>query len=397
MRGLMQITRLVFAILIFLSITYGVHYLLYTSFIRFFLISDPVIKKVLFWGMLFLTLSFLPSAILLRMNNNILTSIYYIIASTWIGLAVYLIFSAVVIWIIFLAGKMIGTIPDMRMISLVCVTIACLTTAYGIWRAQYPEIKNVDVKIERLPSVWQGKTVVQLSDVHLGSINRTGFMKRIAEKVNSVNPDLILITGDLFDGMGGDLPSFIEPLNALKASKGIFFVTGNHEGYLKLTEPVSIIRKTNIRILDNEIVDIDGLQIVGISFPEHNFKNHVRTMFATSAVFDPARPNILMYHTPTNISDQYNNRAEQQTQTYWHPDTSTSLAKEMGIDLQLSGHTHNGQFFPFNLVTHYIYNGFDYGLHKDGSFQIYISRGVGTWGPPMRVGCPPEIVVITLR
>ncbi|MCF8068229.1 MAG: metallophosphoesterase [Desulfobacterales bacterium] len=393
----MQFIRFAFTILFFLSVICGAHYFLYTSSIRFFSISDPMHKKILFRLMTFLALSFLPSAILLRTNNTIFTSLYYIIAGTWLGLAVYFLFAAVVIWIIFGAGKLIGTIPDMRMISIVCVIIACLTTAYGVWRAQYPEIKNIDIKIERLPAVWQGKTIVQLSDVHLGSINRVGFMKRIAEKVNRVNPYLILITGDLFDGMGGDLPSFIEPLNALKASKGIFFVTGNHEGYLKLTEPVSVIKKTNIRILNNEVVDIDGLQIAGISFPEHNLKNNVRSMLETSAVFDPARPNILMYHMPTNISDQYNNRAEQQTRTYWHPDTSMSLAKEMGIDLQLSGHTHNGQFFPFNLLTHYIYNGFDYGLHKDGSFQIFISRGAGTWGPPMRVGCPPEIVVINLR
>jgi len=392
----MQIARLAITIILFLSVICGAHYILYISSLKFFSISDPAIKKLLFWVMALLALSFLPSAILLRINSNIITSLFYIISSTWLGFAVYLLLSAAVVWIIFAIGKLSGAVPDMRMISIGCYIIASLVTVFGICRAQYPEIKKIEVRIENLPVSWQGKTIVQLSDVHLGTINRTDFMKRVAEKANSARPDLILITGDLFDGMGGDLPSFIEPLKTLNASKGVFFITGNHEGYLNLKEPLSVIQKTNIQILDNEIVDIDGLQIVGISFPEHNLENNVRKLFETSGTYDKIKPSILMYHTPTNIADQHNNRAEQQTRTYWHPDTSMSLAISMGIDLQLSGHTHNGQFFPFNLLTRFIYNGFDYGLHREGNFQIYITRGTGTWGPPMRVGCPPEVVVIKL-
>ena len=109
------------------------------------------------------------------------------------------------------------------------------------------------------------------------------------------------------------------------------------------------------------------------------------------------KPGILLYHTPTNIQAHFSDRAGQQTGTYWRPDTRTTFAKSMGIDLQLSGHTHGGQFFPFTLITHLIYGGYDRGLHREEDFQIYITSGAGTWGPPMRVACPPEIPVITLH
>ena len=108
------------------------------------------------------------------------------------------------------------------------------------------------------------------------------------------------------------------------------------------------------------------------------------------------KPSILLFHTPTNADQMGNNKVEQHFSTYWRPDTSCSLSKALGIDLQLSGHTHAGQFFPFTLATRLIYGGRDRGLHTDGVFNLYTSRGTGTWGPPLRTGGPGEITVITL-
>jgi hypothetical protein len=313
------------------------------------------------------------------------------------GLLLYLIMAVALVWAVFGTGKLLGSIPDMRVITIVFFALAAAVSVYGIWRSRNPELKQIEVKIQSLPDHWRNKIVVQLSDLHLGAINGTGFMKRVAEKVNSVGPEAIFITGDLFDGMGGDLPSFIEFLNSLKASKGVFFVTGNHEGYLGFDGPLSIIKNTTIRVLDNEVVDLEGLQIVGVSFPEHYRENRVCSLLAQPGSFDSEKPSILLYHTPTNIADSNTDRGSQQARTYWFPDTSMALAKEAGIDLQLSGHTHKGQLFPFGLLTKAIYNQYDSGLHRDGRFHLYVSSGVGTWGPPMRVGSLPEIVVIKLR
>jgi predicted MPP superfamily phosphohydrolase len=174
-------------------------------------------------------------------------------------------------------------------------------------------------------------------------------------------------------------------------------VTGNHEGYLGLDGPLSVLKKTDIRVLNDEVVDLDGLQIVGISYPEYQRQNKARYLLKESGTFDSSSPSILLYHTPTNIEEDNKNRVDQQNRAYWSPDTTMTLAKEAGIDLQLSGHTHNGQFFPFEFLTRKIYNGYDYGLHKDGRFQIYITSGTGTWGPPLRIGSSSEIVAIRLR
>jgi len=348
--------------------------------------------------MFFMSVSFMPAAMLLRFYPSGITRIFYILSATWLGLFIYLLLAAGLCWLVFGLGKLFfSSVPNMRALCLFGFSIAVLVSLHGIWRAQHPEIKPIDITIKNLPDAWQNKKIVQLSDVHLGAINSARFMQRVADQVNRLHPDLILITGDLFDGMGNDLKNDISALNSLTASKGVYFVTGNHEGYLGLLKPLSILRQTHIRVLNNEVVDLDGLQILGISYPDYRIRNHTRRLLSSAGGYDADKPSILMYHTPTNIAEFHTDRGSQQTKTYWRPDTRMTLAKETGIDLQLSGHAHHGQLFPFNFLTRAIYNGYDYGLHRDGDFQLYVSSGTGTWGPPMRVGTSSEIVVITLR
>jgi predicted MPP superfamily phosphohydrolase len=331
-----------------LILFFGTHYLLYTTFVRFFVISDPGTRKTILWVLLFLALSFFLAAFLLHFHLiNLFTEILYLVAAVWLGLFLYLLMAVILIWLVLGIGKLIGLVPDMRMVAFGFFLLAAAVSAYGLWHAQNLRVKQIEVKIEGLPEPWRNKKIVQLSDVHLGTIHGVGFMRRVVDKVNHENPDLILITGDLFDGMAGRLSSFIEPLNALKASKGVFFVTGNHEGYLGLKEPLAVLGKTHIRALDNEIIELDGLQIVGIRYPEHDHENNTRGLLMQSGFYDPGKPSILMYHTPTNIGETYQDRSSQQSRTYWYPDTSMALAKEVGIDLQLSGHSHKGQLFPF--------------------------------------------------
>ncbi len=385
-------------LLISLGIIFGLHVLLYATTVRFAAISDPAIRRMLFWLLILLGLSFAPGAILMRTRPGIVSTIVYVAAAFWMGLFIYLLMASALSWVVFGLGKLTGLAPNMRVVFLGACIAAAGITVYGTLRAEYPSLKPVTVTLKDLPKTWRGETIVQLSDVHLGAIRGSEFLNRIVTKVNAVHPDLILITGDLFDGMGGrPLSDFIAPLNRLEAARGIFFVTGNHEGYLGLKAPLATLSQTKIHVLNNEIVDIDGLQIIGIPFPEHGRKNDVRGLLTDPDRYDPSKPSILMYHTPSDIETNHADRESQQTHTYWRPNTDMAFARSMGIDLQLSGHTHRGQFFPFTLLTRYIYKGFDYGLHRIGDFQIYITSGAGTWGPPMRVACPPEIPVITLN
>jgi predicted MPP superfamily phosphohydrolase len=393
----MTIIRFLGFIFTFLVVLFGGHYLVYLSITRFFPISDPGIRKIILWTMVFLAIAIFPSALLVRAYANVFTGLLYQVTAVWTGLFIYLFMAAILTWLIFGAGYLFRFSPNMRVVSIGLVLLVVVVTSVGMWRAKHPVVKRLDIKIENLPDCWRNRTIVQLSDVHLGVINGTGFLRRVVEKVNSLEPDLILITGDLFDGMAGEFSPFPDLLNGLKASKGVFFVTGNHEGYLGLDGPLSVLKKTDIRVLNDEVVDLDGLQIVGISYPEYQRQNKARYLLKESGTFDSSRPSILLYHTPTNIEEDNKNRVDQQNRAYWSPDTTMTLAKEAGIDLQLSGHTHNGQFFPFEFLTRKIYNGYDYGLHKDGRFHIYITSGTGTWGPPLRIGSSSEIVAIRLR
>ena len=380
-----------------LVVVCGLHYLLYVTAVRFAVVGKPTVRRTLLWLLMLLGVSFLPSAVLMRLLPGTLSGLFYFAAAFWMGLFIYLLMAAGVSWAVLGVGKLAGLAPNMRAVFIGMCILAAVVAVYGTCRAMYPSIKQLDITLEGLPEVWRGKRIVHLSDVHLGAVRGPRFLERIITRVNSVQPDLILITGDLFDGVSsGSLADFIEPLNRLEARQGVFFVTGNHEGYLGLSGPLAILGWTGIRILDNEIVDIDGLQFIGLSFPEHNRENNIHDLFQTPA-YHPEKPGILLYHTPTNIQAHFSDRAGQQTGTYWQPDTRTTFAKTMGIDLQLSGHTHGGQFFPFTLITRLIYGGYDRGLHREEDFQIYITSGAGTWGPPMRVACPPEIPVITLH
>jgi predicted MPP superfamily phosphohydrolase len=238
---------------------------------------------------------------------------------------------------------------------------------------------------------------VQLSDVHLGHFYGTEFLNDLVRKVNDLEPELVFITGDLFDGMSKTFSHFADGLNRLKAKKGIYFITGNHETYIGRHRALKILENTKIRILDNEAVEVDGLQIIGISYPGIRGIHEIRGFEILPQNPANKKPRILLFHTPTNIRLKGGDGLDNHFATYWVPDTSFALNKKIGADLQLSGHSHAGQIFPFGFLTKLIYNGYDYGYHHLSDFSNYTTSGVGTWGPPMRTGNSPEIVVIDLK
>ncbi len=374
-----------------LSILLGSHWLIYFTTVRFFSLEGH--RVILFCVFFALAMSFVVSALLGRVLRNPVTDVLAWASSLWLGLWIYLVMALVVVWLVYGVAKVAGLSPDMRIVTGVLYGLAAAVTLYGTLNAMTPVITDVDVKMDDLPEHWKGKTIVQLSDVHLGCIRQEGYLASVVRRVNALEPELILITGDLFDGMGGTRESFVPLLDSLEARKGVFFATGNHEGYLGLSGPLAVLAKTRIRVLDDEVVDVDGLQIVGISFPEHDRPGDLRLF----GVIDPGRPSILLFHTPTDVLGSSRDRADQQKRTYLSPDTRFGFAREHGIDLQLSGHTHQGQFWPFTALTRAIFHGYDYGLTCSDGFCIYVTSGTGTWGPPLRVGSRSEIVAIHLR
>jgi hypothetical protein len=233
-------------------------------------------------------------------------------------------------------------------------------------------VKNITVSIKNLPPEWKGKKVVQISDVHLGFIWSERFFKKLISDINSFHPEAVFITGDLFDGTGDKFDYVASDLSKLTAPRGTYFVTGNHETYFGVQKSYDLLKDSGVTVLRDEMKKVDGLQIVGVSYGERMENKKVADTIQKMEGYDPNTPSILLYHEPSQIKE----------------------AKNVGINLQLSGHTHAGQIFPYRLITSLVYPGVDYGLHTDGDYSIYTTSGAGTWGPTMRVGTNSEIVVI---
>ena len=390
---------MVFKIVVFLAailaLTMGAHLLFYQAVVGIFIINSSGLKAALLIIMSLLSFSFMASFFLLQWQENRITIGFYMFSAVWTGLILNLLLGVLLSWIIVAAIKFAGAHPNTRLIAAACLAMAVLFSGYGMWNAFHPKLRRLEIEIENLPDHWKDKTIVQLSDVHLGHFYGTTFLKDLVRSVNALHPDLIFITGDLFDGMAENISHFADELNQFKADKGVYFITGNHETYIGVNRALNLLNQTQIIILQNELINIDGLQVIGISFP--GITGNIRGLNKIKQHPGTNLPRILLFHTPTNISPKNGDGLDRHFSTYWIPDTTFSLAQELGVNLQLSGHTHAGQIFPFGYLTKLIYKDFDYGLRRLKDFAIYTTSGVGTWGPPMRTGNSPEIVAIKLK
>lgn len=393
----MTLLKIILLLGFILAIMTGAHLLLYKAIVNFWGISGPYARSILLVGLLFLALSFMASFFLLRIQENQFTIGFYIFSATWTGLFLNLLLAAGACWLLIVILRVVGLNPNTRWIAAAGLLLAVLYTTYGIWNALHPRLKNITVTLKGLPPEWQNKTIVQLSDIHLGHVHGQRFLDRIIAKVNAIKPEIIFITGDLFDGMDANFFELAKPLDRLSAPQGVFFVTGNHETYVGLKRALHVLSQTGIRVLNNEVINVDGLQIIGISYPGLYNKSDIRGLEKLEQPSSNHAPRILLFHTPTSIGLKDEDEFGQHFSTYWIPDTSFKLPQELGVNLQLSGHSHAGQIVPFGLLTKLIYKGYDYGLRREGDFNIYTTSGVGTWGPPMRTGNSPEIVVIQLK
>lgn len=353
----------------------GIHFFVYVSLAK---ISPSFVaehRSSLLSALVFLSLSFVVAMALIHWKENIFTRAFYFFSGEWLGFLTNLVLAFVVMWIVVGVAKIFSVDISVASLGIFLLVIAFFVSVYGIVNAFHPRLREVSVRIPNLPEEWRGKRIIQLSDVHLGSIYREDFLRSVVARVNAVRPEVVVITGDLFDGMDGFLDTLVAPLDDIESRYGVFFVTGNHETYLGVDEVFASLQRTKVSIIDNAVVDVAGLKIIGMSYPPRGADEDVAGRLALLRPDFVGQPNILLHHAPTHI-DEF---------------------RAAGINLQLSGHTHKGQQYPFGLITWWLYKGFDYGLREIGDYSIYTTNGVGTWGPAMRVGNIPEIVVITLQ
>jgi predicted MPP superfamily phosphohydrolase len=294
------------------------------------------------------------------------------VAAVWLGALNFLVLAAVATWLAY--GVVLATavgIPS-RWIASATFGAAALLSAWGVVNANWIRVKKITVRLPNLTHSWRGRTAVLASDLHLGHLRHRGFSHRIVRLIGALKPNIVFVAGDFFDGTQVDAREVAAPWKYLRAPFGTYFVTGNHELFRGESLYLEALRLAGIRVLQNEKVTADGLQILGVPYHHATHAGHLRSVLTQLAI-DPRAASILLTHAP----DQ------------------PAITAEAGIGLQLSGHTHRGQFFPFTWITRRIYRQFTYGLSKLGETQFYTSSGAGTWGPPLRVGSPSEIVQIT--
>jgi len=260
--------------------------------------------------------------------------------------------------------------------------LALVVTAIGFWNARrIARVVEVEVPIAGLPAALHGFAIVQISDVHVGPTIRRGYVQGIVEAVNRLQPDVVAITGDLVDGSVPHLREHVAPLAQLAGRHGNYFVTGNHEYYSGALPWIDELRRLGIRVLHNEHVAIEhgGATLVLAGVPDymagHFHRDHASDPAAALAgAPEHAGVRVLLAHQPR---------------------TAPAAAKA-GFDLQVSGHTHGGQFWPW---VHFVrfQQPYTAGLHRLDGLWIYVSRGTGYWGPPKRFGAPSEITRIRLK
>ncbi|PJA86569.1 MAG: hypothetical protein CO141_04015 [Candidatus Moranbacteria bacterium CG_4_9_14_3_um_filter_42_9] len=357
---------------VFVAVLAGSHFFVFYSVVNFFKIISYKSKLILALILILLPMFFFCASIAAHLRETLFTRVFYFSASMWFGILTELVVGFALGWLAVGIIRFVGYRANTQTIGIAVIALVLIYVSYGIFSVFNPQLKYITVKIKDLPDDWKGKTAVQISDVHLGHILKADFLHGIVGRINELKPEIVFITGDLFDGMDGDLTGIAKPLENIEAPWGMFYVTGNHETYLGVGKAFAAIKDTGIKTLNDEKVLVNGMQIIGLSYPERGASKNIGETIQSMESFNPKIPSILLYHSPVQIK----------------------RVKEAGISLQLSGHTHKGQLFPLRYITWLIYKGYDYGLHTDGDFSIYTSSGVGVWGPTMRTAATPEIVVI---
>lgn len=268
-----------------------------------------------------------------------------------------------------------------RRVAGLCV-LAFTLSAIGVWQAvRVPDVRHLEISLARLPAEMDGLRLVQISDLHASGLLRAPWVGAVVARANGLNPDLVLVTGDLIDGTSEQRAADVAPLRGLKARLGVFAIPGNHEYYSRYARWIPAFRKLGLHMLLNEhvLVRDKGRSLVLAGLTDRaaaRFSEPAPDIAAALAGAPSGLPVILMAHQPGGA--QGNARA--------------------GVDLQLSGHTHGGQILGLNLLAKLFNQGFVSGLYRVGAMQLYVSRGTGLWsGFPIRLGEPSEITEIVLR
>jgi predicted MPP superfamily phosphohydrolase len=392
--ALLMIARFVVFIAVAVALLGGIHYYLWLRLARGPQWPAPW-STVLGWFFVAAAVGTPVAAILSRgRTHTMLGQIAIWSAYTWLGV-MFLLFTAVLVvdfgrLLLMIARRITGNGSVdaerrtfiARIMATAIAAVVSGASAFAVRSARGPvDIRRVRVRLARLPRAQHGLTIAQITDLHVGPTIGREIVEDVVNRTNALTPDIVAITGDLVDGSVSDLREAVAPLASLRARHGVFFVTGNHEYFSGAEAWLKELRRLGIRVLGNERVSIGegdaGFDLAGV---EDRTAQRYGGLSPAAALVraldgrDPKRELVLLAHQPRSMLD----------------------AAPFGVGLQISGHTHGGQIWPFGYLVR-LQQGFWPGLQRHGDAQVYVSRGTGYWGPPMRLAEPAEITHLTLE
>ena len=382
----MKLSFLIFIVIFFVIYSLANFYILHKGYQV--LPAYPWLKISYVVTFVFFASAYLISRLIEQTNLIFLHHIGYWLGSYWMAALIYLFIAVLIFDIIGFFNLFFHILPVKVSLSYLhykqyYLSIASISTlillCYGTWNAAHPRIKQLDLSVAKQAGSLKELNIVMVSDIHLGSLFGKQKVAHMADRINSLHPDVILLVGDLLDEAQNPIfkNSIGEPLKMLHAPLGVYAVTGNHEYIGGINRAVHYIGSLNIKLLRDTAILVDNsFYLAGREDRDINrFSSKSRKpLDEIVKSVNHTLPVILMDHQPFALNQ----------------------AVENGIDLQVSGHTHHGQFWPINYLTNRIYE-VSWGYKQKENTHIYVSCGYGTWGPPIRIGNQPEIVKIKLK
>jgi uncharacterized protein len=356
------------------SILLLANWFLYETWIAFHPFLGTTTHAVLRILLPLAAVSFVIASLLAWRYFNGVVRVFYVISAVWVGLMTFCLFAAAASWIVLALARLARLPIASNQIADGLFAAALLVGIYGLINAARVRVNRISIKLPNLPASWRGRVAALVSDTHLGHVRNLGFMRRIVAKLNQLRPDVVFFVGDMYDGTRANLEALAEPWSGLSVPLGAFFISGNHEEFTNRARYVQAVSKAGVRVLNNEKIELEGLQVIGVHYRELSDPVYFRALLKKASI-TRERPSILLAHAPHRLP----------------------IAEEAGISLLLCGHTHGGQFPPASWITSRIYGPYVHGLHRFGRLLVFTNWGAGTWGPPLRVGTNPEIVLLTFE
>ncbi|MGA1844457.1 MAG: metallophosphoesterase [bacterium] len=370
-KAIMGRLNFIIFLLIVLSIYFLIHFFVFLRLTRGLTLAPAYRTAVLIIFILGGAAFFVDRLITRRVLPDPLAFAVFQAGAVWLGV-ISIAFTLFVVQYVLLF-----ILPNRsRAVTMATLLLVFLVSSFALYRGtRLPRTRDVEIPLEGLSPALSGFSIVQLSDLHLHRWTHARWIEGVVERVNALAPDLIVITGDLIEDDIKECGRFIEILRRLRAREGVVAITGNHEFYTGIENFHELCRKANITVLRNEMITLEqGLDIVGLDDPAGEMFPETRPDLASIlGEGEHTRPVVLLFHRPLHFTE----------------------AVRMGVDLQLSGHTHAGQIPPMDLIVLLSYR-YPYGLYRHHSSYLYTTCGTGIWGPPMRLFSRSEIVRIVL-